>query len=57
MSVKLKYNPGTRTIELRMGCGERLSLYQTESLNERPLPRQQSGVARTGRPADVEYKR
>ena len=34
MSMKLGLDPMARTIALRMGCGERLSLYQTQALHE-----------------------
>lgn len=56
MSMKLKHNPTERMIELRMGCGERLSLCQTQSLRERGFQQEQVAARRVEPVGNVERK-
>lgn len=50
--MRLKNDQGGRAIELRMGCGERLSLCQTRGLSDRAMlqectasPEKRKGIA------------
>jgi hypothetical protein len=55
--MKLKNDHRVRAIELRMGCGERLSLCQTRSLNDRASSPQEENTAPARRKGTAEHKR
>ena len=54
--MKLKNDHRVRAIELRMGCGERLSLCQTRALSDRASP-QEENTAPARRKGTAEHKR